>query len=59
LSLAECLGMELRLTATVCFHPDFAEGVRAVLVDKDNAPRWTPASLDDLSPGAVAAAFGD
>jgi enoyl-CoA hydratase len=59
LSLAECLGMELRLTATACFHPDFAEGVRAVLVDKDNAPRWTPARLDDLSPGDVAAAFGD
>ncbi|MFN6954528.1 MAG: enoyl-CoA hydratase/isomerase family protein [Acetobacteraceae bacterium] len=59
LPLAECLAMELRLTATVCFHPDFAEGVRAVLVDKDNAPRWTPASLEALDPALVAAAFGD
>lgn len=59
LPLAECLAMELRLTATVCFHPDFAEGVRAVLVDKDNAPRWTPATLDALDPATVAAAFGD
>ncbi|MCS6933514.1 MAG: enoyl-CoA hydratase/isomerase family protein [Acetobacteraceae bacterium] len=58
LTLPECLAMELRLTATVCFHPDFAEGVRAVLVDKDNAPRWTPPSLEALDPAAVAAAFG-
>jgi enoyl-CoA hydratase len=59
LPLAECLAMELRLTATVCFHPDFAEGVRAVLVDKDNAPRWTPPRLEELDPRSVAAAFGD
>jgi enoyl-CoA hydratase len=59
LSLADCLAMELRLTATVCFHPDFAEGVRAVLVDKDNAPRWTPATLDALDPATVAAAFAE
>lgn len=58
LSLAECLAMELRLTASVCFHPDFAEGVRAVLIDKDNTPRWQPPMLEDLDPATVAAAFG-
>jgi enoyl-CoA hydratase len=41
-SLAECLATELALTRTVTRHPDFAEGVRAVLVDKDNTPRWAP-----------------
>jgi enoyl-CoA hydratase len=42
LDLAGCLAMELALTRRVTRHPDFAEGVRAVLVDKDNAPRWAP-----------------
>jgi enoyl-CoA hydratase len=50
-TLAECLAMELKLTRSITRHPDFAEGVRAVLVDKDNAPRWAPA-------GDVAALFG-
>jgi enoyl-CoA hydratase len=51
MTLAECLAMELRLTRRVTAHPDFAEGVRAVLVDKDNAPRWAPL-------GDIGAMFG-
>lgn len=53
LDLAGCLAMELALTRHVTRHPDFAEGVRAVLVDKDNAPRWAPAP----SEAEVAAMF--
>ncbi len=44
MDLAGCLAMELALTRSVTRHPDFAEGVRAVVVDKDNAPRWAPAA---------------
>lgn len=38
--------------------PDFLEGVRAQLVDKDRAPVWTHASLDDLDPADVSAVVG-
>ncbi|MFC7553595.1 enoyl-CoA hydratase/isomerase family protein [Pseudoroseomonas wenyumeiae] len=38
-------------------YPDFAEGVRALLVDKDNNPRWTPARIEDVEPALVEAFF--
>lgn len=40
LSLEACLAQELELSAQVCAHPDFVEGIRAVLVDKDRNPAW-------------------
>ncbi len=57
LDLAGCLAMERALTRRITIHPDFIEGVRAVLVDKDNAPRWTPASVAAIDPGAIRALF--
>lgn len=56
-TLAEMLRMELVLALQCCAHPDFAEGVRARLIDKDNAPRWTPATLDEVSLAWVAQHF--
>ncbi|MES2017708.1 MAG: enoyl-CoA hydratase/isomerase family protein [Pseudomonadota bacterium] len=47
LSLAEVFQLELRAALVCCAGPDFIEGVRALLIDKDNAPRWSanPAGL--------------
>lgn len=36
---------------------DFNEGIRAVLVDKDNSPSWQPAALEQVSDEQVAACF--
>jgi enoyl-CoA hydratase len=43
------MAIEYRLAVRLCSSPDFQEGVRAVIVDKDNAPNWKPASLDGIS----------
>jgi enoyl-CoA hydratase/carnithine racemase len=44
LTLRECLDAELALARTTIRTPDFLEGVRAALVDKDRTPRWQRAS---------------
>jgi enoyl-CoA hydratase/carnithine racemase len=59
-TLDECLDMELALTrAVVSRHPDFREGVRALLVDKDNQPAWSPPRIEDVDPAAIQAMFAD
>ena len=56
-TLEECLQAELALTRRATRHPDFLEGVRAMVVDKDRAPRWSPSSLAAVDQEAVAAMF--
>jgi enoyl-CoA hydratase len=46
---ADDMRMEYRIGARVLTRPDFAEGVRAVIVDKDNAPKWNPAKPEDVT----------
>jgi len=57
MTLPECLAMELRLTRGVIRHPDFAEGVRAQVIDKTRDPRWRPPRVEDVSREAVLALF--
>ncbi len=44
-----CMRAEFRIVSRVVHGVDFYEGVRAVIVEKDNAPRWQPASLAEVS----------
>lgn len=54
---ADNMRMEYRIAARVLVRPDFAEGVRAVIVDKDNAPRWDPATPEDVTDDLLDAIF--
>lgn len=56
-SFAENMAMEYRIACRVVHLPDFQEGVRAILIDKDNAPKWHPASIRDVTPAYVDAIF--
>ncbi|WP_336658499.1 3-hydroxyisobutyryl-CoA hydrolase [Leucobacter sp. USHLN153] len=54
LDLAAVLADDLRVLGRLDDLPDFAEGVRAQIIDKDRAPRWSPASLEDLNDEVLA-----
>ncbi|MCB2113920.1 MAG: enoyl-CoA hydratase/isomerase family protein [Parvularculaceae bacterium] len=57
LDLDDELRMEYAMVRRVLDGHDFYEGVRAVLVDKDKAPRWSPANLDDVTDAEISAYF--
>ncbi len=52
-SFADVMKMEFRIVSRICHGHDFYEGIRAVIVDKDNAPRWKPAAFEAVDPKAV------
>ncbi len=49
LDVAGCLRMERTMVRHNFEHGEVLEGVRALVIDKDNAPKWNPASLEDVS----------
>ncbi len=53
-SLEAALNVEYRLTVRLLEHGEFLEGVRALLVDKDRAPKWNPPRLADVTDEMVA-----
>ena len=56
-TLEQCLAIERALAGHAIRHSDFAEGVRAMVIDKDRNPRWSPAQIEDVPLDAVKAPF--
>jgi enoyl-CoA hydratase len=48
-SLESCLAMEYRISLAFLQTPDFREGIRAAVVDKDQQPQWNPNRLDQVT----------
>ncbi len=53
LSFEDAMRLEFRIVSRMVDHPDFLEGVRAVVIDKDQSPRWSPAALDHVTTDMV------
>ena len=53
LDFDECMRTEFRIVSRIVHGHDFYEGIRAVIIDKDQAPRWQHASLADVSEAEV------
>jgi enoyl-CoA hydratase len=52
-SFEDCMAHEFRIVSRIVHGHDFYEGVRAVIVDKDNAPRWRPTTLGEVTEAEV------
>jgi enoyl-CoA hydratase len=52
-SFDECMRAEFRIVSRVLYGHDFYEGVRAVIVDKDNHPRWHPGRIDAVDSAEI------
>jgi len=50
-SIAETFQREEQIAAKFMRHGDFTEGVHALLIRKDGAPKWNPVSLENIKPG--------
>jgi enoyl-CoA hydratase/carnithine racemase len=57
MDVADCLRMERSVVRRNFEHGEVLEGVRALVIDKDNAPVWNPPSLEGVTPEMVARFF--
>jgi enoyl-CoA hydratase/carnithine racemase len=53
-SLEDALEQEFRLVSWFIEQHDLREGIRAQVIDKDRAPKWSPATLDGVDPALAA-----
>ncbi|MCJ1676938.1 enoyl-CoA hydratase/isomerase family protein [Streptomyces sp. APSN-46.1] len=56
-SLEKVLAQEYRVSCNALRSPDLVEGIRAQVIDKDRAPRWSPATLSEVTDEGVARFF--
>jgi enoyl-CoA hydratase len=56
-SFTDCMRAEMRIVSRIVHGHDFYEGVRAVIVEKDNAPKWRPAALEEIADTEIARHF--
>ncbi|WP_102145175.1 enoyl-CoA hydratase/isomerase family protein [Mycobacterium hubeiense] len=56
-TLEDALRQEYRTSCAALRSPDLVEGIRAQVIDKDRNPKWSPASLADVTPADVDAYF--
>ncbi|EDS36835.1 3-hydroxyisobutyryl-coenzyme A hydrolase [Culex quinquefasciatus] len=58
MDLRSCLRMEFRMAVHCLIDSDFKEGVRALLIDRDQSPKWKPTTLGEVTEQQVDRFFG-
>jgi enoyl-CoA hydratase len=58
LSLAEALKLEYRIASHLVTRPDYAEGIRVRIAERDRSPRWQPARLEEVRAEDIDSLFG-
>ena len=56
-SVSEALQLDFQIACRMMRRSDFSEGVRAVLIDKDNAPSWSPNNISSITENEIDAIF--
>lgn len=58
LTLAEALQLEYRIASHLVTRPDYAEGIKVRIAERDRAPVWQPAALSEVRDADIEAVFG-